>query len=284
MIMSGRSGAEMNTIAEKIYRMIRERSLGTELSSLKQRGVKRVSVFRSNQLGDLVALAVEQVLDEYGVKLSRGELEGLSSEGRAAFLKVLEERDQYKAVVEKLQREQETLQLHKEVLLGQIEREGTLLEHEREFWQSEAFGDDPDGFGARVRAVLEKTLDKRLQALGPDPDPRIVKFICDLVEGIGRDLEGASAGAIDDLRSRYHREGEKRIHTLERRIAKLRDALGRAENALSRLEEEGVPEEGVASIYRTVQGLSSAERNFDQKKKMLEEIFQLNVKIREQIG
>jgi hypothetical protein len=284
MSVGGACEQEMNTIAEKIYRMIRERSLGTELSSLKQRGVKRVSVFKSNQLGDLVAMAVEQVLDEFGVKLSRGELEGLSAEGRAAFLKVLEERDAYKSVVEKLQQEQETLRLHKDVLLGQIEREGSLLEDEREFWKGEPLTDDPEAFRDRIRGVLDRSLQRQIDRLGPDPDPRVVKFICDLVEGIGKDLDSASMEAMRELRERYRSEGERRIRTLERRIEKLRDSLRRAEDALVRLDEEGVPDDGIASIYKTVQGLSPAEQNYDQKKKMLEEIFQLNVKIREEIG
>ncbi len=273
----------MNSIAEKIYRLIRERSLGTDLSSLKQRGVKRVSVFKSNQLGDLVAMAVEQVLRDYGIKLSQGDMEGLSEEGRQAFLNMMKERDAYKEIAEDLQKEQQSLEIHRDVLESQIEREGSFLEDERGFWTEIPIGEDELGYRDRLQQVLRHTLDKRVSTLGPDADDRLVKFLEEMVEGLGRDLDDVFGTTLEEIRARYAEEGERRIETLERRVQKMRESLASAEDALSRAEASGPEETGVASIYRSAQGLRTDDGAYEKKKSMLEEIFRLNKDIKEQI-
>jgi len=274
----------MNTIAEKIYRLIRERSLGTDLSSLKQRGVRRVSVFKSNQLGDLVAMAVDQVLTDYGVKLSEGDLESLSEDGRKAFLNLLEERDSYKELVERFQKEQETLQIHRDVLERQIEREDSFLEDERGFWKEVPVGEGAEAVHARLREVLAHWLESLQGKLGPSYDPAAVKLIARMVESLGADLDEVFADTVGEIQQRYEEEGQRRIRTLERRVEKMRESLARAEDALARAEVAGPSEEGIASVYRGVQGISSGDKDYEQKRKMLQEIFQINKSIKEQIG
>ncbi len=276
--------SSMNSIAEKIYRLIRERSLGTDLTSLKQRGVKRVSVFKSNQLGSLVALAVEQVLREYGVKLSQGDLDNLSEEGRRAFISLLKERDSYKELCENFEKQQEKLEMHRDVLKGQIEREDTMLETERGFWEEMPVGTGSEAYRVRLEEVLDRNLESRIEMLGASPDARLVKFLEEMVEGLHRELDTLFSAAVDEMRSEYAAEGEKRIETLERRVQKMRESLDRAEDALMRAQAAGPTEDGIASIYKTVQGLTPDDEAFSQKKGMLEEIFQLNKNIKDQIG
>ena len=273
----------MNSIAEKIYRLIRERSLGTDLSSLKQRGVKRVSVFKSNQLGDLVAMAVEQVLRDYGIKLSQGDMEGLSEEGRQAFLNMMKERDAYKEIAEDLQKEQQSLEIHRDVLESQIEREGSFLEDERGFWTEIPIGEDELGYRDRLQQVLRHTLDKRVSTLGPDADDRLVKFLEEMVEGLHRDLAGLFTDTFGELRDKYADEGERRVDNLERRLTKMRESLDKAESALEKAQSQATVDDGVASVYKDVQGLDPDDGRFGQKKAMLEEIFQINKSIKEQI-
>jgi len=273
----------MNNIAEKIYRLIRERSLGTDLSSLKQRGVKRVSVFKSNQLGDLVAQAVEAVLVEYGIKLSQGDLDSLSEDGRTAFLNLLKERDAYKDLCERVEEQQQTLEIHREVLERQIEREGEALERERGFWSEIPLGEGDEAFRPRLSELMDRTLEERVAALGSSPDPRLVKFLEETVEGLHRDLAGLFTDTLAELRERYSDEGERRVQNLERRLGKMRESLDRAESALERAQSEATVDGGVASIYKDVQGLDPGDGRFGQKKAMLEEIFQINKSIKEQI-
>ena len=274
----------MNSIAEKIYRLIRERSLGTDISSLKQRGVKRVSVFKANQLGSLVGMAVEQVLRDYGIKLSQGDLDSLSEEGRQAFMNLLQERDSYKDICQNLEKEQDTLALQRDMLKGQIRREDTLIETEKGFWQEIPLGEDAHGYQDRLREVLDRTLETRIEALGQSPDARLVKFLEQMVEGLLRELDELFSTSLDEIQQRYVDEGQKRINTLERRVQKMRESLDSAEEALERAQSQAVADDGVASIYRNVQGLRTDDEAYGQKKNMLEEIFQLNKNIKDQIS
>ena len=269
----------MNNIAEKIW----ERSLGTDLSSLKQRGVKRVSVFKSNQLGDLVAQAVEAVLVEYGIRLSQGDLDSLSEDGRTAFLRLLKERDAYKDLCERVEEQQQTLEIHREVLERQIEREGEALEEERGFWKEIPLGEGDEAFRPRLSELMDRTLESRVAALGASPDPRLVKFLEEMVEGLHRDLAGLFTDTFGELRDKYADEGERRVDNLERRLTKMRESLDKAESALEKAQSQATVDDGVASVYKDVQGLDPDDGRFGQKKAMLEEIFQINKSIKEQI-
>jgi GGDEF domain-containing protein len=78
-------------------------------------------------------------------------------------------------------------------------------------------------------------------------------------------------------------ERQRQVEMLERRVAKLTESLGLTEAELKRVAALKNIDLGVASIYRTVQGLSSEEANAEQKKEMLKNIFDANVALRQQI-
>jgi hypothetical protein len=75
-------------------------------------------------------------------------------------------------------------------------------------------------------------------------------------------------------------EAQSTIEQLERRVNKLTSSLGRTEEELKRVAAMKDIDVGVASIYRTVQGLSSADDQFEAKKEMLKNIFEANVALR----
>ena len=68
----------------------------------------------------------------------------------------------------------------------------------------------------------------------------------------------------------------RRIDLLERRIGKLRGSLSTAREAMSKLDGMEDLDLGVASIYRTVQGLAEVDALAEVKRDMLTEIFQAN--------
>ncbi len=71
------------------------------------------------------------------------------------------------------------------------------------------------------------------------------------------------------------------IDTLERRVAKLTAALGATEDELRRLAELKLGIDGLASIYREVQGLPDAETQLERKREMMREIFQANLALQD---
>ncbi|MEM7305570.1 MAG: hypothetical protein AAF682_02815 [Planctomycetota bacterium] len=78
-------------------------------------------------------------------------------------------------------------------------------------------------------------------------------------------------------------ERDRQVDMLERRIAKLNRSLELSEQAISDLASRKDVDEGIASIYRTVQGLSIHAPQAEKKRELLQEIFQSNVELREQL-
>ncbi|NUP97621.1 MAG: hypothetical protein HUU28_15790, partial [Planctomycetaceae bacterium] len=83
--------------------------------------------------------------------------------------------------------------------------------------------------------------------------------------------------------TREHRsEAQERIELLERRIAKLSESLGMTEAELQRVMTAKSIDPGVASIYKSVQGLSATAVQAELKKTLMSKIFEANVELQKQ--
>ncbi len=72
------------------------------------------------------------------------------------------------------------------------------------------------------------------------------------------------------------------VANYQRRIEKLTNSLSRTEEEIKRLAQMKDVEGGVASIYRTVQGLCDGE-DVEQKQEMMTAIFEANLELREKV-
>ena len=77
---------------------------------------------------------------------------------------------------------------------------------------------------------------------------------------------------------------EEEVANYERRIAKLTQSLDRTEEEIRRLAQMKDVESGVASIYRTVQGISGDDESAESKKEMMTAIFEANLALRDQVA
>ena len=77
--------------------------------------------------------------------------------------------------------------------------------------------------------------------------------------------------------------GQRQIENLERRVRKLTDSLGVTEKELKRVMAMKSIDVGVASIYRTVQGLNDDDENVGAKKDMLKNIFEANLALQSEL-
>jgi len=78
-------------------------------------------------------------------------------------------------------------------------------------------------------------------------------------------------------------EHENQITNLESRVNKLKELLDATETELRQIAERKGLDPGVASIYRSVQGLEEGEKDFERKKEMLVLLFEANMDLRSQI-
>jgi predicted nucleic acid-binding Zn-ribbon protein len=107
-----------------------------------------------------------------------------------------------------------------------------------------------------------------------------------------KDLEGLvvalTTQAAQEERERTYLarrdEYDRHVDQYERRIKKLNGSLQRTEQALNRLSRlKNVDDDGIASIYRTVQGLQESEDNIPLKKTMMQHIFEANLSLQQRV-
>ncbi|MEW6074186.1 MAG: diguanylate cyclase [Planctomycetota bacterium] len=78
-------------------------------------------------------------------------------------------------------------------------------------------------------------------------------------------------------------EHARQVDVLERRLTKLKELLDATEVELGRIAAMKGVESGLASIYRTVQGISDAAPDYERKKEILTILFEANVQLRKEI-
>jgi diguanylate cyclase (GGDEF)-like protein len=124
--------------------------------------------------------------------------------------------------------------------------------------------------GERVRELFA--------AMGLDA-PAFERLQQDIVALAHTSIEDALQSAVSARSAEYERE----VDLLERRVRKLKEVLDATEAELARVARMKGVDSGVASIYRTVQGLSDDETDRERKREMLTILFEANVELRRKI-
>jgi diguanylate cyclase (GGDEF)-like protein len=91
-----------------------------------------------------------------------------------------------------------------------------------------------------------------------------------------REMKGELVSQLSTTES----EQARQIELLERRIAKLTKSLGMTEAELQRVLRAKSIDPGIASIYKSVQGLSGDDVRIELKRALMEKIFEANVELR----
>lgn len=156
-----------------------------------------------------------------------------------------------------------------------------------------------DQLGELLQRAVQKALDAR-----KDHERGLVDLVGGVQEGLLGLLRGANefetarrsivdqreavAADIAEIsrmrRPAIHDPRDVVIDRLERRVKKLVEALDQSEKALARAMHSTAIEDGVASLYRVVQGLSGHEAEFERKRGMMAEIFSANVELQAQFA
>ncbi|MEM7517518.1 MAG: hypothetical protein AAF368_11430, partial [Planctomycetota bacterium] len=100
-----------------------------------------------------------------------------------------------------------------------------------------------------------------------------------VLEMVGREVDALR----ENSNLRALAESQHQIEMLERRLAKLTTSLEQTEAELKRVASMKVAgDDGIASIYRSVQGLSDDDANSEAKREMMKDIFAANLDFRKQ--
>jgi diguanylate cyclase (GGDEF)-like protein len=102
------------------------------------------------------------------------------------------------------------------------------------------------------------------------------EVIAEAIRGMKQELE--------QDHSSNETEHKRQIELLERRISKLSKTLGLTEQELQRVLRSKSIDPGVASVYKSVQGLSEGEVQAELKKALMNKIFEANVELRKKLA
>ena len=255
----------MADLRDNLRDALRKLSYHTSVEKLRRQGVKRVNVLGLDRVVSLVQEAVYRSLRNRLMGLDRKQV---ADETKEEFLRLMQSN-------QKLSRDREKL---REV----TERSGEELVHlRRELAQQRKL----------LREKLEQAAHRRLDGAESDDSAIIAR-----VEELSQTLFARRDGDPEELHKHLLEtvlevvhierqsaiEAKEELHNrevelLQRRIAKVNQALGDTERQLSETMQGRSTEEGVASMYRQVQGLSRSDSMYERKKELVTEIFRANL-------
>lgn len=229
----------------------------TSVDQLKRQGVREVNVVGLDRIAQFVDEAVHRSLRD---KLLLGEREAIADATRAEFLKLIRSNEELKQRNDRASEEVDGMR--REIQQLRQELEGKLDRAQREVrpsWEHE-----DQGIEKTVRAVVAESL--RNAVPGKGLEQRVLEVVMNLVGAERRSALEAKAAARD-----------QEVEVLKRRISKLNESLTEAESRMGRMASAKEVDDGIASIYRDVQGLSHADDDRERKRELMAGIFAANL-------
>ncbi len=128
----------------------------------------------------------------------------------------------------------------------------------------------------------------------PRPEPEVVHLAPtpeDVAAAAARMSEEMIEQAIEEAREQSQHElltkeesYRREIDILHRRLSKLSSTLDLTEEELARVRQLKQGDDGIASIYSEVQGLSSDDANAEAKRELVRKIFEANLELQKRLS
>lgn len=272
------SEAASGAVSSSIRRAIESQSRAVDLEQLARRK-KTGRVVTMATLERIMIEAIENVLlqGELDPLLER---DALREQTRQEFRKLLDSHQKASSERSEDERARESLEkqvvaLKRELALQTRHLEGEKAHRELEVHLSES------SLG-QMEARLQQLLDQhRKSSARPRKTSGDEKPL--------RQLEDKLAGAIDAVLQQEKKRAlasHQEVHDLtvdrlERRITKLNSALSQVETSLHSVLTDKDVDPGVASLYRTVQGLDGNDQQFARKRELIQAVFVTNLRMRQ---
>ncbi len=266
---------------QKLRQAIKDRTERIPLRALERRGFRSVQVLDMATIERIVAEAVEHALAARDRTLAPEDRAALEADAKQEFLKLLAEHK--KVVKEKsdLERTREELERQVDALREELLRQREALRTERDRKLSrETFSLSAEGFAdleQKMRKIFAGFMNEERRLSLAEIGPRALKGLSELERELALMLERLLAEEREKLLARERRAQDEKVGLLERRIEKLNKALEETEQALRQVIAAKSIDPGIASIYKTVQGLALDALYFERKKELLKEVFLENL-------
>lgn len=226
---------------------VREIGRQTTPDELQRRGVRVLRSVGMSEVSRLIEIAVNRTLMERTIGVTSDEMKQLVTDASETMGHLLRSREEIAASRDEL-----------------LERRRELQQDLADLKSGKLGGPSPGRYTHDEQLFQNRLRSELVEMLG---------------ERAARAVLMRSAHVLRQARYEGKDERDQRIEQLERRITKLVSSLENAEDAISRISKMKDVDAGVASIYRVVQGLESQDNAFEAKAKMMESIFEANVKL-----
>ena len=233
----------------------------TTPEELSKKGVKKLRTYRLSEISFLIERALNKTLAARTLSpVDAEEMAELSGRAEKEFKRQLESLDELRASRGDLERHRDSVKRELADLRAKVQERRSGLSGK----------DSVRHLAIELRGALRPLVDK---ARAPEWMTK------DVVTELLAIVESRASAGVEEQRKAF----EDEIQTLERRIAKLVKSLSNMEQALEKLAKTKDLETGIASIYRTVQGLGGDESDLDQKRVMMAAVFAANVELQKKI-
>ena len=251
---------------EALADALREIGESSTPEELHKSGVRRVRRVSREMVSRLIEKAVNRTLMGRTIGVPEGELRELVQRAQDEFYRIVGQRDEIDRTRERLGEQRLALKEELARIRSELAVQHATVEERHTPARVEVEQRENDQLVAAVRAAFA-----RLDALPPELRRLEREVVVRTLEGI----ETARASAVAAGRA----ESAGRIDELERRIAKLVGSLQTTEHALGQVARLRRDDQGIESIYRTVQGLAPDEPEVEAKLDLMRAIFEKNLEL-----
>ncbi len=129
----------------------------------------------------------------------------------------------------------------------------------------------------KVTAHLSSLLDRKLAEFFESMGQAMPDF-----GGKDREVLALAVKKMEEEHALMRDQHVEQVDMLKRRLNKVSSSLEESESVLRHRQSSASGDSGVASIYRTVQGLADVEEDLELKKEMMSKIFEANLELRSQ--
>ncbi|HHI67777.1 MAG TPA: hypothetical protein ENJ97_00465 [Planctomycetes bacterium] len=254
-------------LKQSLKEALRRFSFRTTPDDLKRRGVENVHVVGLDRIVGLVEEAVRRTLAR-SFHLGNQGAGTLAAGAKEEFLKLLERTRDLEKARDEAERMRKELEAQVDTLRLRLKETEASLHKERQRIKETV----------EAQALLEEAkLAEAIRTLfrtweGREDLALLREEVVGLVSAhVVQEKNKALAAAME--------ERDEEAQRLRRRVAKLASSLEKAEEALRNYARNGQIDEGISSVFRTIQGLSPVDPEYKRKKEVLKDIFLSNLKL-----
>lgn len=248
---------------------------------------RKLKIIGRQPLETAIDIAVSRALHRHLADLDRGRREAIRDTARTELLELLRQNGRRVRATSKSQFMDQLEASRNEILAARNAASSELQELQRQldvYHKMQAADDEVR------RSHAGEMLAQANAELGAELARLFRQFEEGRLDarGLQREIMALTARVTrhgwDEAFDERSKEYDGKVDLLERRVAKLNQSLEQSERALQELSRSKNVDAGIASIYRTVQGLSHTEAHWKVKEALLEKLFEANLALQGKVA